>query len=97
MIQVTITDNGIRMEGHAGCRKEGHDIVCAAVSALTCNLINSLHLISQDKIQSETASGKTVIKWRKLSDSGKMLVASWRLGLQEINRQYHCIEFKMET
>ena len=43
MITIKITDRSIRMNGHA-CQKspDGIDRVCAAVSALTCNLINSL-------------------------------------------------------
>ena len=39
MITIKITDRSIRMNGHA-CQKspDGIDRVCAAVSALTCNL-----------------------------------------------------------
>jgi uncharacterized protein YsxB (DUF464 family) len=47
MITIKITDRSIRMNGHA-CRKspDGIDRVCTAVSALTCNLINSLEDLS---------------------------------------------------
>ena len=40
MIKIKIRPEGIRMDGHANCSVNGQDIVCAAVSALTCNLIN---------------------------------------------------------
>ena len=42
MITVTVKDKKISMAGHA-CRKDssGIDRACAAVSALTYNLINS--------------------------------------------------------
>ena len=41
------------MKGHA-CRKEndGIDRACTAVSALTCNLINSMNDLTDDKIES---------------------------------------------
>lgn len=58
MITIKITDRSIRMNGHA-CQKspDGIDRVCAAVSALTCNLINSLKDLTGDRIRGETASG----------------------------------------
>lgn len=95
MITIKITDRSIRMNGHA-CQKspDGIDRVCAAVSALTCNLINSLKDLTGDRICAETASGMTVIKWEDLSDGGKLLVDSWFLGLTDINREYNCIEFQ---
>ena len=95
MITIKITDRNICMNGHA-CRKgaDGIDRACAAVSALTCNLINSLRDLMQDKIRAETDTGMTTIEWEDLSDGGKLLVDSWFLGLADINREYSCIEFK---
>lgn len=95
MITIKITDRSIRMNGHAGRKSpDGIDRVCAAVSALTCNLINSLKDLTGDRIRAETASGMTVIEWEDLSDGGKLLVDSWFLGLTDINREYNCIEFQ---
>ena len=95
MITIKITDRSIRMNGHA-CQKspDGIDRVCAAVSALTCNLINSLKDLTGDRTRVETASGMTVIEWEDLSDGGKLLVDSWFLGLTDINREYNCREFQ---
>ena len=48
MIQITIYKNkkheymGFDVDGHAGFDDSGHDIVCAAVSALVINTINSV-------------------------------------------------------
>lgn len=94
MISVKITNHSIHMSGHA-CRhgSDGIDRACAAVSALTCNLINSLSDLTGDRIRAGTASGMTVIEWVNLTDGGKLLVDSWFLGLSEINREYNCIEF----
>lgn len=93
MIQVKITSTGIRMNGHAGRLINGQDIVCSAISALTCNLINSLEDLTDNRIRAETASGKTIIKWQDLDDRGKLLVDSWFLGLTAINQEYNCIRF----
>lgn len=94
MITIKITDRSIRMNGHA-CRKspDGIDRACAAVSALTCNLINSLNDLTGDRIRADTGSGRTVIEWEQLSDRGKLLLDSWFLGLTDINREYNCITF----
>ena len=95
MITIKITDHSICMNGHAGRKSpDWIDRVCAAVSALTCNLINSLKDLTGDRIRAETASGMTVIEWEDLSDGGKLLVDSWFLGLTDINREYNCIEFQ---
>ena len=93
MIEVTITSMGIQMNGHANRSVNGHDIVCAAISALTCNLINSLEELTDNRIRADTDSGKTVIEWECLDERGKLLVDSWFLGLVAINREYNCIEF----
>lgn len=71
MIQVKISSTGIQMDGHAGRSVNGQDIVCSAVSALTCNLINSLEDLTDNRIRAETASGKTIIKWHDLDDRGE--------------------------
>ena len=94
MIEITITPSNIHMTGHA-CRKgpDGIDRACAAVSALTCNLINSLNDLTGDRIRADTGSGRTVIEWEQLSDRGKLLLDSWFLGLTDINREYNCITF----
>ena len=94
MIEIKITNNHIEMSGHA-CRKgeDGIDRACAAVSALTCNLINSLRELTGDTIQAEMDSGHTVIDWEEISEGGYLLVSSWLLGLQDINREYNCIKF----
>ena len=93
MIQLRITSKGIRMDGHANCHVNGQDIVCSAISALTCNLINALRDLSGDQIRSETGNGMTVVEWQKLSDKGRLLVDTWFLGIADINREYNCIMF----
>lgn len=93
MVEVNISSKGIRMSGHACRSVNGQDIVCAAISALTCNLINSLEELTDNRIRAETASGRTIIKWENLDDRGQLLVDSWFLGLTAIDQKYNCIEF----
>ena len=93
MIEVKITRDGIQMHGHAGKSIRGQDIVCAAVSALTCNLINSLQELTDNRIRADTASGMTVIEWEELSEPGKLLVDSWFLGVSAVNQEHNCIRF----
>lgn len=96
MIAVKMTYHRIQMSGHADRKgSDGIDRACAAVSALTCNLINSLRDLTGDKIQTDMSSGITVIEWEKLTDKGELLVDSWFLGLSDINREYNCIEFSI--
>lgn len=94
MITIKITSHSIRMSGHAGMNSNGGvDRVSAAVSALTCNLINSLRDLASDRICAETVSGMEVIEWSDLSDAGKLLVDSWFLGMADIADEYNCITF----
>ena len=50
VITVTITENGLTIDGHAGYAEIGKDIVCAAVSSLTQGLIHSLKALTDDEI-----------------------------------------------
>ena len=68
MILIQITEHGIQMSGHAQCKgSDGIDRACAAVSAMTCNLINSLMELTCDRIRADTESGMAIVEWEKLS------------------------------
>lgn len=96
MIKVRITNNGIRMDGHAGHRINGQDIVCSAVSALTCTLIMGLQELTDNRIRADTDDGMTCIYWGDLDKDGKLLVDAWYLGLMAINEEYNCISFTVD-
>lgn len=94
MIEVKVREDTIVLKGHANRNgADGIDRVCAAVSALTCNLVNSLRDLAGDRIRAETVSGMAVIEWSDLSDAGKLLVDSWFLGMVDIANEYNCITF----
>lgn len=47
MIRVSITENAVNVTGHADYAPRGHDIVCAAVSAIVQTAILGLEAIAQ--------------------------------------------------
>ena len=65
MIKVKLTPQKIYVFGHAGRKgPDGIDRACAAVSALTCNLANSLEDLAGEKISADLECGMAVIEWR---------------------------------
>lgn len=93
MIIVKLDKNGIAMDGHAGHRVNGQDIVCSAVSALTCTLANALQELTQNTIVCSMDSGYTRIYWDDLDHDGQLLLNAWKMGLEDINQLYDCIEY----
>lgn len=88
MIAVQISPNSLKIEGHAGYAKKGNDIICAAVSVLAQNLVNSLEELTEDKIEYHTWDGHIDIKWESLSKQGALLVDSFFLGICGIVNTY---------
>lgn len=88
MIVVNVSTTGITVDGHAGYDRSGKDIVCAAVSVLTQNLINSIESLTTDVIDYEIDNGYIKIAYRNLSEKGRLLVDSFFIGISEIKRAY---------
>jgi len=75
--------------GHADYSEEGTDIVCAAVSALVINAVNSLETFTTDHFTAADEDGLVKIRFEKeQSPEGKLLMDSLLLGLTEISRSY---------
>jgi len=78
---------GFDVEGHANFLAEGQDIVCAAVSMLVINTINSIERLTDDEtsvVQDEDAAR---IRFRFANFAGHdahLLVHSMILGLEDI-------------
>ena len=83
---------GFTCDGHAGFADHGEDIVCAAISALVINTINSLEQITGEQIQVETDENVGTIRCRfvnqPLKETSKALMDSLVLGLTQIEKQY---------
>ncbi|MCI9462338.1 MAG: ribosomal-processing cysteine protease Prp [Lachnospiraceae bacterium] len=87
--------------GHAGFDDHGRDIVCAAVSVLVINTINSLEEITKETLLVTTDEEKGLIKCEfqtSLQEKSLVLIDSLVLGLSHIASQYgkkYCkLEFK---
>jgi Predicted ribosomal protein len=83
--------NGFRVEGHAGYADEGQDIVCAAVSVLVINTINSIEQFTKDRFHLETKEETGYIELKmisSISNDTKLLLNSLILGLQGIEENY---------
>lgn len=82
---------GFCSEGHAGYARHGKDIVCAAVSALVMNTMNSIHSFTSDVFDYKEDEKKGMVDFRIISEPSpetKLLLKSLILGLQGIQEEY---------
>lgn len=79
-------------DGHAAYADYGQDIVCAAISILAINTVNSLEEITREPIQVEAdeEAGKISCTFLRhpLSETSVALMDSLALGLSRIEEQY---------
>ncbi|MDO4614052.1 MAG: ribosomal-processing cysteine protease Prp [Lachnospiraceae bacterium] len=94
MITITVFERhgevaGFDCSGHAEYDDPGKDIVCASVSVLTINTVNSLEMITRDDVEASEVSGHLICNFRsQLSEGGRVLVDSMLLGISQIQKQY---------
>ena len=82
---------GFRTEGHAEYARHGKDIVCAAVSMLVTNTINSVEALTSDVFSYDEDEKKGRMEFRIISEptpETKILLKSLLLGLQMIQEEY---------
>ncbi len=78
---------GIRCKGHAGFAQFGKDIVCAAVSALVINTVNSIDEFTNDDFKGESNEKDGYILFvltEPCSSESKLLMKSLELGIKDI-------------
>ena len=91
MITVTIHRSndsyaGFKVVGHAGYAEEGYDIICAAVSVL---VVNAIETFTDDKFAAREDHGIVeLILEGSVSDKTTLLLDSMILGLRDIQTQY---------
>ena len=93
---------GFETSGHAGYAQRGEDIVCAGISALVINAINSVEQFTEDEftLDVDSENGGFVFRLKeKPSKEAALLLNSLILGLQrmedeEENRQYIDVIFE---
>ena len=88
MIEVAVRKGRITVIGHAGNGPPGQDIVCAAVSVLVQNLIQSIEDLTEDTIQYDISPGKADIYYGNLSEQSRVLVDSFFIGVCMIAGEY---------
>ena len=97
MINVSIYQNrenditGFKLLGHAGYADHGQDIVCAAVSVLVINTINSVETFTSDVFTYDADEETGMIEFHitsKPCNDSKILLKSMFLGLQGIQDSY---------
>ena len=82
---------GFTCFGHSGYAESGSDIICAAISVLTTNTINSLEALTHEdlKVQVNEETGFLDCRFnKKINDQSKLLIDSMILGLESIAQQY---------
>ena len=106
MITVTVSkdSNGVYkevcLEGHAGYGEYGQDIVCAAVSALVINTVNSIEQFTDDVAEvydEQEETGRYGFRFASaIGKDAKLLVDSLILGLTGIQEDYGDKYMKVE-
>jgi uncharacterized protein YsxB (DUF464 family) len=94
MIRVTLhwkdgQITGFECAGHAGFAEEGSDIVCAAVSILTCACANALESVCG--LRPETRARKGSMRVRIPGNAGhdaQVVLGVLRQGLGDLQEQY---------
>lgn len=79
-----------QIDGHAGYADAGEDIVCAAVSALVINAVNSIEQFTDDVFTCDCRDGM-IKSWAfpaEVSKETALLMDSLRLGLRNIEQSY---------
>lgn len=80
---------GFKCDGHANYSRWGNDIVCAAISVLTINTINSLEAIAHKQVCVWEEDGYIEYRIRgKPSAQSNILLECAQLGYEGIAEQY---------
>lgn len=97
MVDVSIYKNaknlitGFKLSGHADYSQKGSDVVCAAVSVLVINTINSIEQFSSDQFTIDQDEKTGFIEFHvtsEISNNSNLLLNSLALGLNGVNEEY---------
>ena len=84
------TYRGFSVSGHAGYENAGRDIICASVSALVINTVNSVDALTANACACEQdSSGCIKFKFSSNGDEqGQLLIRALDMGLSNIEKEY---------
>lgn len=88
MIVIRRYEDCISVTGHAGYAEPGKDIVCAAVSTLLQTFIESVYMLTTDKLKCDMRAGNALVRYRNLSRDAQLLLDSFFIGIKEISVVY---------
>ncbi len=89
MIRVSIfkRDNeitGFDCIGHAGYAEEGSDIVCAGVSVLVINAVNSIEMLAKVSFDYTEEDGDVRFRLKESNPEAQLLLQSMQLGIETV-------------
>lgn len=82
---------GFKSKGHAGFGSYGNDVVCASVSVLIINTINSIQKFTKDRCREGVDEKKATISFEitgDISRDAELLLNTMKFGLEEIAKEY---------
>ena len=82
---------GFHMEGHAGYADRGSDIVCASISVLAINCVNSIEEFTEDSFSEGMDEERGMISFDltgEISEKTQLLLQSMLLGIEHIAEEY---------
>ena len=88
MITINITDDTIKIRGHAGYAPRGQDIVCAGVTALTQTLVESLETLTGNEIKYDMSPGRVDIEIKDPDEDAQLLMDSFFVGVEMIADEF---------
>ncbi|MFQ7110297.1 MAG: ribosomal-processing cysteine protease Prp [Anaerovoracaceae bacterium] len=88
MIAINITDNAIKIRGHAGYAPRGQDIVCAGVTALTQTLVEAIEGLTGNEIKYDMSPGRVDIKIKDPDEDAQLLMDSFLVGIEMIADEF---------
>lgn len=96
MVKIIIYKNedvivGVKSQGHSGFAESGQDIVCAAVSILMINTINSIEEFTDDGFSYGADEENALIDIKLEEEYGRdsvLLLRSLVLGLEAVASEY---------
>ena len=105
---IAVSDNGLKAGagyagftciGHSGFAAAGRDIVCASVSVLVINAINSIEQFAGEEMSVITNEEEGLIDVRfanPVNEKTTLLMDSLLLGLREVKEQYGSKYLKLQ-
>lgn len=79
------------MEGHSGYGDQGEDIVCAGISVLAINFVNSIEQLTSDEFSQFEHEEDGIIDFEfsdNISSEAEILMKSLVLGLEQLEKEY---------